>query len=74
MYCLLRMELAAYLQENAILSLSQVGHLNPFLSPTLGFSLHEQPNATVGHLQLFQNKMTNTRQMPGGVIGTLGID
>ena len=33
---------------------------------------------TVGHLQLFQNKMTNVRQMPGRVggkgMGTLGID
>ena len=31
----------------------------------------------VGHLQLFQNKMTNTWQMPlveGGAMGTLGID
>ena len=66
MYCPLRMELAAYLQENAILLLSQGGAFAPlFLSPTLGF-LYEQPGATVGHLQLFQNKMTNTRQMPGG--------
>ena len=30
------------------------GICTPFLSPI------------VGHLQLFQNKMTNTRQMPGG--------
>ena len=64
MYCLLRMELAAYLQENAILSLSQGGAFEPFFKPNPGVSLYEQPNATVGHLQLFQNKMTNTRQMP----------
>ena len=30
------------------------GICTPFLSPT------------VGHLQLFQNKVTNTQQMPGG--------
>ena len=28
---------------------------------------------TVGHWQLFQNKMTNAQQMPGGM-GMLGID
>ena len=31
-----------------------VGHLYPILSPI------------VGYLQIFQNKMTNTRQMSGG--------
>ena len=41
------MVFAAYLPENAILVLSQVGQLHPTLSPT------------VEHLQLFQNKMTN---------------
>ena len=36
MYCLLRMELAAYLQENAILSLSQGGAFEPFFKPNPG--------------------------------------
>lgn len=31
-----------------------------FLSPTMGF-LSELPVPTVGNLQLFQNKMTNTQ-------------
>ena len=47
--------------------------MHPFLNPNLRF-LYEQLGATVGQLQLFQNKMTNTRQMPGENIGTLGID
>ena len=43
------------------------GSCTPFLSPIMG------------HLQLLQNKMTNTRQMPGGggggaEMGMLGID
>ena len=44
-----------------------------FLSPVVGF-LYERPAPPYGHLQLFQNKMTNARQMPRGGMGILGID
>ena len=50
------MAFAAYLQENAILVLSWVGHLHTFfLSPNVGF-LYETPGPTLGHFQLFQKK------------------
>ena len=49
-----------------------VGHLHPILKPHRGVFVCT-PSPTVGHLQLFQNKMTNAREMPGGM-GTLGID
>ena len=43
-----------FILENAIFVLSRVGHLHSIFKPD------------VGHLQLFQNKMTNARQMPEG--------
>ena len=35
-----------------------------FLTPTVGFCMNAWPHP--GHLHLFQNKMTNSSQMPGG--------
>ena len=36
-----------------------------FSAPPVGV-LYEPPGPTVGHLQPFQEKMTNARQMPRG--------
>ena len=55
---------AAYLLENVILVLSRGGAfaLHCF-KPTVRY-LYERPAPL--HLPLFQNKMTNAQQMPGG--------
>ena len=51
-----------------------VGIYTLFLNLCVGF-LNEPPSPTLGHLQLFQTKMTNARQMPEWAgMGTLGID
>ena len=50
-----------------------VGHLHTVLSPTMGF-LYEPPGPIMGQLLLFQNKITNSQQMSGGLMDTLGID
>ena len=47
--------------ENEILvlpALIKVRHLHAVLNPTVGM-LYELPGANMGHLQPFQNKMTN---------------
>ena len=60
------MAFAAYLPENAILVLSLGGAFSPFFkAPPWGF-LYKPPGPTVGHLQLFQTKMTNAE---GGWVG-----
>ena len=59
------MTFAAYLQENEVLVLSRGGHLHTFFKPLRVF-LNEPSCHTEGHLQVFQTKMTKTRQMPGG--------
>ena len=46
--------------ENVILFFSPGGAFARILKPPAGF-LHKQPSTTVGLLQLFQRKMTNTR-------------
>ena len=57
---------AAYLLENAIVVLSWGGAFALHcLKPTVRY-LYERPRPTAGHLPLFQNKMTNAQQMPGG--------
>ena len=68
------MAFAAYLQENEVLVLSRGGHLHTFPSLCVCvcvcvlffFFLNEPHGPAVGHLQVFQTKMTKTRQMPGG--------
>ena len=54
---------AAYLLQNKIWCFPGVGHLHTVLSPTVG--LYKPPRTTMGHLQLFQNKMTNARGVDG---------
>ena len=44
--------------------------MHTVLNPTVGL-LYEPPGPNVGHLQLFQNKVTNAW---GGGMGMLGID
>ena len=66
------MVFADYILENTILVLSRGGAFSPLKTPLRSFCMNDRPS-TVEHLQLFQNKMTNARQMPGGT-GTLGID
>ena len=74
MYCLLRMELAAYLQENAILSLSQGGAFEPFFKPNPGvqfvWTAERHRRAFAAFSKQNDKYPTNAR----GGIGTLGID
>ena len=49
------------------------GHLHPIFKPHRGDFVW-MPGPTVGHLQLFQNKMKNARQMPKRGMGRLGVD
>ena len=51
---------AAYVMENVYLFFSPGGAFAHILKPPAGF-LYKQPSLTVGLLQLFQRKMTNTR-------------
>ena len=65
------MAFAAYLQENEVLVLSRGGHLHTFSSLCVCVCVvvvffNEPHGPAVGHLQVFQTKMTKTRQMPGG--------
>ena len=63
------MAFAAYLQENEVLVLSRGGHLHSLcvcVCVFFFFFLNEPHGPAVGHLQVFQTKMTKTRQMPGG--------
>ena len=62
----INMACAAYLQENEVLVLSRGGHLHTLFKPLGILFFNEPPGPTVGHLQVFQTKMTKTRQMPGG--------
>ena len=56
----INMAFAAYVMENVILFFSPGGAFARILKPPAGF-LYKQPSLTVGLLQLFQRKMTNTR-------------
>ena len=74
MYCLLRMELAAYLQENAILSLSQGGVFEPFFKPNPGVQFVRTAERHRRAFAAFSKQNDKYPTNARGGIGTLGID